>query len=228
MASDKIRVGIVDQRWIQGRTSTTCIPASRARGEVRQFLDHVQNEKPDWHSIFVTAIHTGVRIGELLAMKWANVDWEQKTYSVTENLTRAREFEEPKTIESCASVPLSAAAIDALKRQKAMLEARRQWRDPGLREDLIFVNTRGKPHDYATIVYKVFKPLLKAAGLRDINFHILRHTCASLLIASGASMKEVQGHLRHSRIEITMNTYAHLYPDSQAATAERLNALLAG
>ena len=196
--------------------------------EGQQMLSYAKEHKPEWHPFYVIAIHTGLRVGELLAMKWEHIDWDRPTYTVAENLTRDREFEEPKTAESEAPVPLSAAAIDALIQQRAILEARRQWHEPDLRTDLVSANSRGKPNDYASVMYKVFKPLLKAAVVRDINFHGLRHTCASLLIASGASMKDVQGHLRHSRIEITMNTYAHLYPDSQAATADRLDALLAG
>lgn len=203
-------------------------PEPLTHEEVRTFLGYVKENRPEWYPFFVTAIWTGMRVGELLAMKWENVDWEARTYTVRENLARDRTFGEPKTPESQAAVPLTPSVLETLRQQQALLEARRQWGRRDLRTDLVFVNSVGKPYDYATVVFKVFKPFLAAAGVREVNFHVLRHTCGSLLLSTGSTMKGVQTHLRHSRIEITMNLYAHLYPEDRAAAAEKLDALLAG
>lgn len=195
--------------------------------EARRFLDHLREHKPAWYPFFLTAVSTGMRIGELLAMKWENVDWDGATYHVRQNLTRSRTFDETKTPESEAKVPLSPAVLAALKEQRARLEMRR-WRRPDLREDLVFLNICGKPYVYHNIVFQVFKPALAAAGVRDIRFHDLRHTCASLMLANGESIKAVQRQLRHANPQITLATYAHLYPEDQAAAAARLDAVLVG
>jgi len=196
--------------------------------EARCFLSAVQDHRPDWYPFFLTALSTGMRIGELLAMKWKHVEWKSATYHVAENLTRARTFDTTKTIGSDADVslppPLLVALTDHKARQAEQRLRCREWPYP----ELVFPNSRGKPFDHHTVSAKVFKGLLSDAGLRDIRFHDLRHATASLMIAAGANIKAVQRQLRHASATLTLDTYGHLYPDDRSAAAEQLGRVLCG
>ncbi len=200
-----------------------------SRREVREFLSHVQANRPHWYPFCLTAISTGMRVGELMAMKWEHLDEDAATYHVRETLTRDRRFDLTKTPESEAKVPVSPAVLSALRdhriRQATIrLRKRNDYPNP----EIVFPNSLGGPLDYASLVYKVFKPLLAEAGIREIRFHDLRHTCASLMISNGESIKAVQRQLRHATIQITLDTYSHLYPEDRAAASHRLDALLVG
>ena len=200
--------------------------------EVRLFLDHVQER---WYALFLTAIVGGLRIGELLAMRWSKVDWNRGQYFVKETLRRKtkdrpKEFGPPKTNESAQTVDLTPSCLDALRthqRRQAQekLKAGEDYHD----HDLIFAQANGKPLDHKNVVNRVFTPGLKAAGIRTtLRFHDLRHTCASLLIAQGESLKYVQKQLRHASIDITFDTYGHLFPDDNREAARRLDETLFG
>lgn len=198
------------------------------RKEARRFLDYLKAASPDWYPFFLMAISTGMRMGEMSAAKWENMDCEAGTYYVRETVTRKRTFDLTKTEASQARVALSPGVLAALAEQKTVVAKRilsaREWPYPGL----IFPNSRGKPFDHQSLDGKVFKPLLLAAGIRAIRFHDLRHTCASLLIANGAPVKAVQRQMRHASAQMTLDTYGHLYPEDHAAAAEQLDRVLCG
>ena len=195
-------------------------------GEIRVFLDSVPGK---WYAIFLTAITTGLRIGELMAMKWGNMDWNQGRYFVKETLRRTGDFGEPKTEGSLAPVDLTPACLEALKAHRARqseekLKAGGDWRDL----DLIFTASEGRPLNWANFETAVFGPALKKAELRHIRFHDLRHTCASLLINQGASPKYIQKQLRHGSIEMTFDRYGHLFPDASREAVRRLDETIFG
>jgi integrase len=199
--------------------------------EVRQFLGVVP---PRWYALFLTAITTGLRVGELIAMRWAHLDWNQGQYYVKEILARkrgstARGFAPPKTEGSARAVDLTPACPDALrehgKRQaEEKLKAGERYNDAGL----IFAGGQGNPLDDRNLVNRVFEPPLREAGLRRIRFHDLRHTCASLLIARGESPEYIQRQLRHASIQIAFDRYGHLFPDANRQAMARMDPFLFG
>ncbi len=199
--------------------------------QVRAFLGKVAEE---WQAFFLCAISGGLRIGELLAMRWANLDSNSGQYFVKETWQRPRGgtsayFSEPKTPSSSAPVDLIVEAFDAIrahqKRQAALkLEAGAKYQD----QDLIFATAIGGPLDDAHIVQRLFRPTAKEAGLRQIRFHDLRHTTASLLIEQKESPKYIQKQMRHASIEITFDRYGHLFPDANQAAAKRLSETIFG
>jgi len=199
--------------------------------EVRLFLDHTPHR---WYILFLTAITTGLRMGELLAMKWRNLDWDRQQYFVKEMLARKREgyeksFAATKTPGSAQPVDLTPTCLRLLREHKRRQaeekdKAGEEYQD----NDLIFATSRGTPLDHKNIVNRQFNPILKAAGLRHIRFHDLRHTCASLLIAQGESPKYVQKQLRHASIQITFDRYGHLFPDTNRKAARKLDETLFG
>ncbi len=194
----------------------------------RLFLRAATNAEDRLQALYVLAIHCGLRQGELLALKWEDVDLEAGTLQVRRSLSGSKDgrptFNTPKTAKSRRRVRLTAGATDALKRhRKRQLEERMKvaglWRDYGL----VFTTEIGTPLDRHNLVERAFKPLLKKAGLPKIRFHDLRHTCATLLLSRGVHPKIVQEFLGHATIAITLDTYSHVLPGMGDTAAGAMN-----
>ena len=182
-------------------------------------------------ALYVLAIHLGLRQGELLALKWEDVDLEAGTLRVRRSLSGSNDghpvFTTPKTAKSRRQVRLTAGATEALKRhRKRQLEERLRvaglWRDHGL----VFATETGTPLDRHNLCQRSFEPLLKKAGLPRIRFHDLRHTCATLLLTREVHPKIVQELLGHSTIAITLDTYSHVLPGMGDAAAGAMDEAL--
>jgi integrase len=199
--------------------------------EVQTFLAQVPGR---WQALFITAITTGMRIGELLAMKWQHVDQRRKQYFIREILTRRRAgvaggFTDPKTDGSAASVDLSPTCLTALRdHHKRQSEEKLAAGDKYEDLDLVFATAKGHPLDHKNVVHRQFHTSLEAAGLRRIRFHDLRHTYAALLIDLGESVKYIQRQLRHTTIQTTMDRYGHLLPEHGQKAMSRLDDRLFG
>jgi integrase len=175
-------------------------------------------------ALYVLAIHTGLRQGELLGLKWDDVDLDDGSLQVRRTLTMTKSaavFGDVKTAASRRSVKLTGKAIEALKshleRQLAEIDRVNSLWSPGDADGLIFASETGEPLDRRAVT----KPLLKRAGLLEIRFHDLRHTCATLLLTRNVNPKIVSEMLGHSSITITLDTYSHVLPNmrDQAAAA---------
>jgi integrase len=179
-------------------------------------------------ALYVLAIHTGLRQGELLGLKWDDVDLEDGSLQVRRTLAITKNgsvFTSPKTSGSRRSVKLTSKAIEALKghleRQLAEIDRVGSLWNPGDSAGLIFASETGEPLDRRVVTKSKFKPLLKRAGLPEIRFHDLRHTCATLLLTRNVNPKIVSEMLGHATIAITLDTYSHVLPNmrDQAAAA---------
>ena len=172
-----------------------------------------------------------MRQGELLGLKWDDVDMEARTLSVRRTLTTAigaPVLSAPKTRGSRRTVKLSQTALGALRthldRQLGEIDrAGELWRENGL----IFASEVGEPLDRRYITTHRFKPLIKRAGLPEIRFHDLRHTCATLLLSKNVNPKVVSEMLGHATIAITLDTYSHVLPDTQEEAAGAMDSALA-
>jgi integrase len=167
-------------------------------------------------ALYVLAVSTGMRQGELLGLGWEGVDLEARTVRVRRTLTLAKggpRLTEPKTKGSRRCIRLTSGAVDALDRHRECQEAERAaaggvWNAWAL----VFCTKRGTPIRRDNLHDKHWKPLLARAGLPDIRFHDLRHTCATLLLTKGVHPKIVSEMLGHSSIAITLDTYSHVIP----------------
>jgi integrase len=200
-----------------------------SRDQVRTFLDTVKGDRME--ALYVLAVTAGLRQGELLALKWGDVDLEgtNPTLDVRRSLSETRgrrSFVTPKSGHG-RHLRLSRRAVSALStHRKRQLEERIQkaglWEDHGL----IFPSEVGTPMSGRNL-YRAFKIRVKRASLRQtLRFHDLRHTCATLLLRQGVNPKFVQELLGHADISITLNTYSHVLPDMGDAAAGGMDAAL--
>jgi len=183
--------------------------------EARRFLACAHNDR--FHPLYVVALTTGMRQGELLALRWRDVSLDKCTLQVRGTLhwTKGGGFrvDEPKTKSSRRLIQLTDDAVEALRRQRVRQNGERLlsgkfWEDHGF----VFSNHVGRPTDPANLVRRSFKPLLKVAEVSDIRFHDLRHTAATLLLEQGVHVKYVSEMLGHSSIAITLDLYSHVTP----------------
>ena len=182
--------------------------------------------------LLTLAITTGMRQGELLALKWSDIDWSLKTVHVVRSLSyrnpngdgfQFRE-EEPKTASSRRTIPLPAIAFEALKEhRKQQLEARLSM--PGWQhKELVFTNDEGG-YAWPATIREQLRKLLIEAELPALRFHDLRHTAATNLLSMGVNPKVVQEWLGHSDIRITLGVYGHVTESMRGEAQEKLNEL---
>jgi integrase len=173
-------------------------------------------------ALYVLAVTTGMRQGEILALRWQDVDLAGAALTVHHTLMRSAggrwSLQPPKTETSRRRVLLSAMAVEALE----------QHCEPRLRvpSEFVFTTVTGAPLNKDNFVGRSFKRILREAGLPEIRFHDLRHTSASLLLASGQSHKVVQERLGHANASITLNTYAHVGQTMQRDAANLFDQIL--
>lgn len=195
------------------------------------------------HDRFFAAIYidftTGLRRGELLALRWCDVDLKLKVLHVRQTLVRASNrtgyigttktqlvFQEPKTEASRRTVALTDEAIVVLRKHKAEQAEERLKLGAGYHDlDLVFCQADGKPVDTRNF-NQYFTQVLHRAGLPHIRLHDLRHTYATLLFEQGVHPKVVQSILGHTSIAITLDVYSHVSSELEQQTAEKLNAAL--
>ena len=180
--------------------------------ETRRFLEAARSDKLE--ALYVLAVTTGMRQGELLALKWQDADLENATISVRRTLTRNGGrllLGEPKTKNSRRTIRLTEAAVRAL-RQHLVRQMEHMQRLGDLYQDqgLVFGSEIGTLINPSNLRKRSFATLLKQAGLSPIRFHDLRHTCATLLFLRNVHPKFVQELLGHANIAITLDTYSHV------------------
>jgi integrase len=194
--------------------------------QARAFLAAAHEDR--FEALYVLAIHCGLREGELLGLKWDDVDLETGMLRVRRTLSETRTgyiFEPPKNGKG-RSIKLTQAATEALRSHlERQLEEIDSSGDDYQDQGLIFPSRKGTPMNARNLTARSFKPLLKRAGLPDIRLHDLRHTCATLMLCEGVHIKLVQELLGHATIAITLDTYSHLLPgmgDEAAGAMERI------
>lgn len=179
--------------------------------QIRKLLEATDDEK--YRLLFMTAIMTGMRQGELFGLKWEDVDFRKNQIHVKRSFNHGQFFS-PKTSGSIRSIDMSPALSLELKKWKLVCGQNSM--------DLVFFNEAGNPMDSVNMMRRHFFPALKKAELPRIVFHDLRHTYASLLIAQGENIKYIQNQLGHATPTMTLDVYAHLLKPENPEAALRL------
>jgi integrase len=179
-------------------------------------------------ALYALAVTAGLRIGELLGLRWEDVHLETGTIRVARTLSRAingRRFTTPKNGKG-RSITLTKQPVEALRSHRKRQNEERLlgalWEDYGL----VFASETGTPLSRDMVDRGSFKPLLKRSGLERVRFHNLRHTCATLLLSRGVHPKFVQELLGHSSIAMTLDRYSHWIPSMGDQTARAMEAAL--
>ncbi len=192
--------------------------------QVRQLLDTAAGTR--WSTLLHMAVYSQMRIGELLGLRWSEVNFERGTVRVVRQQTDTGAIAEPKTAAGRRTIDLPAKTLIALREHRtAQLEERLQWGADWEDGDLVFCTHRGRPISYRNAV-RAFKILLERAGLPEIRFHDLRHTGATWLLSQGVTVNTVAQRLGHADVMVTLRTYAHVLPTMQREAAAKLDELL--
>jgi integrase len=159
----------------------------------------------DLRMVVLFAGATGVRAGELWALRWKHVDFMAEEVTIETRVERYKAEDVTKTEAGSRTVPVGAAVMTLLK----------AWRLRSLHsrdEDLIFPNSVGGYVSHDNFSHREFRPLCRTAGVKAFNWHALRHFAISCWIEAGFSPKAVQTFAGHSSLEVTMDRYGHLFP----------------
>jgi integrase len=186
--------------------------------EINKLLDALE---PAHYPLFFTAVCTGVRLGELLALQWGDIDEAGHRLHVRRTAYRGS-FYLPKTKRSKRAIDVGDQLLGVLSRWR-----REQHGETTPAPDaLLFPAPTGAVQDPDALRKRVWGPALAKAGLRHVRIHSLRHTFASMLIAQGENVKYISTQLGHASIQITLDRYGHLFPDEKRSAATRLEAQL--
>ncbi|MDO8636750.1 MAG: site-specific integrase [Dehalococcoidia bacterium] len=198
-----------------------------AEGDVPRFL--VTAQGTPYYVLFYTALYTGMRRGELLGLRWGDLDLDMATLSVVQTLQRvggAYIIKEPKSQRSRRQVSLPPSLALLLRKYRTEQSALHVLLGKPLSDgDLVFAHPDGMPFEPSVISHQ-FAWVLRKAGLPHIRLHDLRHTHASLMLKAGVHPKIVSERLGHASVAITLDTYSHTVPGLQEAAAQRFDRML--
>lgn len=199
--------------------------------EISRFLDAARSTP--YHPLFYSALYTGARRGELLALRWQDVDLVTDRLSVSRTLTQIGKdfvFGQPKSEKSRRSIALPPSAALLLRQLRESTEHIRARLGMALTEDqLVFSHA---PDGHAPLrpntVSRAWETTCRKAGVKAIRFHDARHTHASLLLKQNVPLKVISERLGHSTIAVTADIYSHVLPGMQESAAARFDAALNG
>lgn len=228
------------ERWgqVARNVATLVTPPAVDRPEMRtldeeqlpRFLAAAAGER--FEALFVVAVTTGMRQGELLALRWQDTNLERNTLSVTRSLSWTKAgpvFNPPKTKKSRRQIELTKTAIAALRAHRTrQLEQRLAIADAWDDQGLVFPNEVGRPMDGSNLSERDLRRVLVKAGLEPIRFHDLRHTAATILLGRGVHPKIVSEMLGHADVRVTLDLYSHVTPTMHREAASVFDKVIAG
>jgi integrase len=185
--------------------------------EIKQFLNATE---PAYKALFILAIMTGLRRGEILGLKWSDIDFDNQVILVQRSVFN-NEFSDLKTNGSYRTIPMDNRLTAILMEHKINASANKL--------DLVFPRKDGRIMNGSYLSAKVLKRTLKKAQInKPIRFHDLRHSFATLLIFQKEHMKIIQSLMGHSDIKTTMNTYGHVLKQSLNESAVKVSNAIYG
>jgi integrase len=177
------------------------------------------------YALYVLALDTGCRQGELLGLEWQDVDFGAGCLHVRRALREVKgrlSVGPPKTAQGRRRIDLTRFALEALNVHRAAMLAEGHYR----LDAPVFCAPEGGHLRKSNLLRRSFFPILERSGLPDIRFHDLRHTVATQLLTAGEGVKVVSERLGHANSSMTLNIYAHVVPGAQARAAARLDRIL--
>ena len=191
------------------------------REELSILLETFVAHFPNHYPLALLLARTGMRLGEAVALKWADIDFHGRFINVERGFSRGK-IETPKSGKS-RRVDMSkqlANVLSELKHRRKIETVKKGWKKM---PDWVFVSSLGTSLDINNWRRRIFDKALEKAGLRKVRIHDLRHTFASLLIQAGESLVYVRDQLGHHSIRVTVDIYGHLAPGGNKAAVDRLD-----
>ena len=198
--------------------------------QVQSLLFTAETKQDRFLALEHLALSTGMRQGELLGLKWCDLDWERKLLQIERQLTKKEgggfELPAPKTSAGIRRIDLGNSTVQVLREhlRKQQMEMRKKgdkWQD----RNLVFPSSIGTPKNRDNLRPR-YKRLLKDAGLPEIRFHDLRHKAGALMLNNGIPVIVVSLRLEHAQPIVTLNTYGHLIPEKQQEVALLMDKLI--
>lgn len=194
--------------------------------QAQKLLDAAKDHRLE--AMLTLALATGMRRGELLALRWRDIDFKNKSLYIQRSVSRlpgGHRVSEPKTASGKRRITLPPFVVEALQQHRlrqleTKLKAGPAWEE----HDLVFCNIYGRFLNSASL-YDLFTSLVEKAGLPHMRFHDLRHSAATILLAMGVPVKVIQELLGHSSITITLNVYGHVLPSMQDEAMNKMERL---
>jgi integrase len=186
--------------------------------QVDQLLETLGGDRLE--ALYVTAVTTGLRQGELFALRWKDVDLAGASLQVCQSLAEHNgklEVKQPKTAASRRRIALARRTVEVL------IEHRKKMLAEGHIDSPVFCAPEGGYLLKGNFYRRSFWPLLKKAELPHIGFHVLRHTHASMLFAAKVDVKTISARLGHSKVSTTLNIYTHLIRSAEDAAVSALD-----
>lgn len=194
---------------------TTAIRRALTVQEVRRLLDVVKDDR--YEAVYVLAVTAGMRIGEILALRWEDVDFDAGTIAIRRTIVeKGGKFMlgPPKTTKSFRTIYIPQIALNALRKRFSG------------QEGYVFPSRSGRPVLRTRFTNSEWSRVRKAAGLDGVVFHQLRHTAATLQLRAGTHPVVVQELLGHSSVSITLDVYSHATADLHRQSADRIDKML--
>ena len=219
---DAVRWGLLDKNPVE-----SCDPPRLARSDVmrtwsleelRTFLELTRND--EWGELWLLLATTGMRRGEVLGLRWSDVDLRTCVISIRQTIVlvgHRPHIAEPKSARSRRVIVLDTRTADALE----------QLRESATTRDFVFRTRDGEPIHPAAVSRR-FREIVDGSSLPRIRLHDLRHTFATLALQAGIHPKIVSERLGHSTIALTLDVYSHALPTLQRDAAERVGDLILG
>lgn len=188
-------------------------------------------EGTDMYLILLLEFSVGLRRGELLALRWEHVDFENKVIHIRENRVIANgkvEIKAPKSSAGVRTIPIGDNLVKALKKARNDYLLAKRTQGLGFTDsDLVICQPNGKPFRPESVTQK-WERFVASNGLKPIRFHDLRHSAATALLEAGADIKTVQQRLGHADASVTMNVYAHSTKAMNEKAAQKIDAIVFG
>lgn len=188
------------------------------------FESIIQEQFPRFYPLVVCGFRTGLRIGELIGLKWVDIDFYNRLILVERNITRGK-ITTPKSKSSRRQVRMTSQLVRVLKEHKRREKVKRLNKGWGEMPEWVFCNGNGAFINYGNFVYRVWNKAMEKSGLRRRSPHDMRHSCATLRLSKGDSMAEVSKEMGHGTPNITYGTYYKWLPKESRSDIDELDGM---
>ncbi len=199
-----------------------------SRGEQERLCRHLISDRNAYHMGILVSLFTGLRIGEVCALRWEDISLREKTIRVCRTMQRVREqAESEKKTKILVSAPKSASSVRTIPMPDILVRLIEEYQNHTGSTSGYFLSLPGKKHLDPRTLQNRFQQALKESGISKRNFHALRHTFATRCVELGFDVKSLSEILGHSSVNLTMNLYVHPTMELKKQNMKRLSALFA-